>query len=283
MRENPAEFARQYPDFKPYQREKPSSNILVRGADKLISAQAGGYNAVVKGARPEATLRFNEFLHNEGDQKIEKIFIARKPILAGVDAVLNGLSLGGFNRTKERLGYDNAYHNFLVVQSADGTLTRLERNHIVEAFPIGKDSSEWQNEAYEIPLDGKVITSKELVENARKQEGDKFYHYDPASNNCQVFTRDLLKDSDLIKNVKDPRALEVIEPQNGEMLVNSLGALKGVPKLVTDLASRLDRAQYGDGLGIGKVASKKRDFTFRRVGGAVSVDELFHRINHGFE
>jgi hypothetical protein len=259
------------PGFRPYQK-KEKGGLLSRAVDGLISTQAGMWNAGVKGAREGATLRFKEYLHSDtGESPITGLYVARKPIISGVKAVLNGLSLGGFSRTQKKLDYDQVYHSFLIVITADGKVSRIERNHVVEQFDVKPDDDSWRSEAYAIPLPSdRVLTVRQLIETASKDDSS-FWHYDARGNNCQRLVLDVIRDNGLETGITDERTKEVIEPQDAKALVDSLGVLSGVPLATTDLASRLDRLRYGDGIGSGQIRSGQS--------GRLSVNDLFDSLN----
>lgn len=263
------------PSFRPYQK-MPKRGLLSRAVDGLISTQAGMWNAGVKGARTGATLRLKEYMHSDtGIAQITQMYIGRHPIVAGVKILLDIMSLGGFSRTQHRLKYDEVYHNYIIVITSDGKITKLEKNQVIEAHSISSNDDGWRDEAYNVPLPSdRVITIKSLIDNS-SYRGSQFFEYDASSNNCQIFVANILEDSGLVAGITDPMARELLIPQDAEALVNSLGLLSGVPKGMTDLASRLDRLRSGDGIGGIKGVNGIRS----GQSGRLSLNDLFDNLN----
>jgi hypothetical protein len=214
----------------------------------LGDALRTGYDRVrnaLKGPREGIPPKLKSFLDKDGGQKIESVTIARRPLAGGITTLLDVLSRGGFSKVKRRLGYDQVYHNYLVVKTKDGGLYKLEKNHVVEEAPA--TANDLKNEHYTIPVH-KDLSVKDLIDNASSR-GKSFWQYRPDSDTCQRFAKDVLVDSGLTAGVTDPRAREIIEPQDAGALLDSLGRLKGLPQKVTDIAGSFDRILHGGRLG----------------------------------
>lgn len=182
---------------------------------------------------------------------IKNIKVGRKPIMSNVEKVMNILSFGKLNKTKKKLGIDDIYHNYLILELTDGRKIKIEKNHVVESKNAGKE--DYSNEIHDIPID-KHVDIKSLLDTASRGDKD-FWYYNAANNNCQVFTKEVVERNGLQPN--DKATKEVLNPQDGESLINSLGALKGIPNIVTDLAAGADRAIYGNGV--------KRNITVKQI------------------
>jgi hypothetical protein len=203
----------------------------------------------------------NEFKHD--NSKIKKIEIARKPVVKGVQMVLDRLSNGNFSKAKKKLGYNDVYHNYLIVELEDGKKYKLEKNHVVEAKKL-KDA-DLKAERYDIPINGHDLTIKGMLDNASKDDKE-FYKYDPRNKNCQYFTKEMIERNSLIPS--NEKAREVLKPQDGKQLINSLGKYSNLPKIITDVAGASDRLING-----GRIAIGQPEATFS------TVDELFDVIN----
>lgn len=198
---------------------------------------------------------------NQGVE-VRSIKVGRKPIVKGVERLLNVISFGGFGRVKKKLNYDQIYHNYLIVELANGKKIKLEKNHVVEAKDVSDDDYKHEVRSVNMNADNK-IDMKELLGNASKNDAG-FWKYDAKDKNCQVFTKEVVERNGL--QPADSKAAEILDPQDGKALIDSLGALQGVPKVVTDLASGIDRAVYGNGLG-------------GKYGGKLTVKQLFDLAN----
>lgn len=199
--------------------------------------------------RKHATKRFTQVLAEEGQNQIVSIQVGQEPVNNLVQKSLNVLSFGEYGKLKKKLHYDDIYHNFMVLTLADGKQFRLEKNHIVEITPYKPIVKKgYEKILYDIPVStDQDITLESLVQNA-ESGNEKFWLYDPATNNCQYFVRDLIQKSSLTP--KDPEILKVIEPQKSVDVMSTLPkVLQSIPRAVTDLAAVGDRLIHGDGVG----------------------------------
>lgn len=189
----------------------------------------------------EPTGRFQDFLQKEGNKEIETVMVGRRPIVSGVHKAMDMLSLGNFSRAQRKLDYDEVYHQFLVVKYKDGTLRKIEKNHVVEVFDA-KDADIKDVFFQTQVADG--TTTSQLLKNASLND-DRFWQYDPAKNNCQIFVRDVIDRNNLLPQVDTSK---VLETQDAQSLVNSLPwGLREIPLVVTNLASGVDKVIYGQG------------------------------------
>ncbi len=54
-----------------------------------------------------------------GDRRIIQVTILRKPVQGGVQKLLNLITLGGNNRAKNEMKYDEVYHLYVNIQRTD--------------------------------------------------------------------------------------------------------------------------------------------------------------------
>jgi hypothetical protein len=214
--------------------------------DGLKDHIIGAYRALTEGTRKGATKRFQDFLNTQGSQVIQRLDVVRKPVLRGVQFALNLVSLGAFERIKKQLHYDQLFHNMLLVTLADGSVHTLQKNHVVEQSPSSASEKALQRGIIPVPPN---TTLRDLIERAASAgDSQRFWQYDPATDNCQRFTQQVAAATGY-KSV-DPYAVELLTPQDGGALIGSLGRLQDLPKKVTDLAGALDRVRYGDSVGV---------------------------------
>ena len=191
-----------------------------------------------QGPRKGPPRRFTDFLDETADKKIVSIKVGRKPVLKPIQKALNYLSLGGYEKMKKKLKYDDTFHNFLLVELSDGTRVKLEKNHVVEFFPARSD--DYKAENYSVPV-SKDLNLKEMIQNASDGD-DKFWRYSAAHKNCQDFTTRMITKNELV-----PDKPVIVENQDASKIIDTLPGGALIPNLVTDTAASLDRAVYGDG------------------------------------
>ena len=134
------------------------------------------------------------------------------------------------------IDYDKVYHNSLIFTLENGKKYKMEKNAVVEYFPVsGPDKGA---KVIDVPLNGKELTLKEMVDNAAKDNAD-MWKYRADSNNCQQFTRDIIERNGL---------LPPDEKQDSKALVGTLIGKEKVPNAVTDTYATMDRLWHGDGV-----------------------------------
>jgi hypothetical protein len=222
-----------------------AKNYLKRTAHKvirtIIAPIAKRIEAVKKGPRTSASARFQKFLDNH-PEKITKIQLGRKPIVPAVHTALDVMSLGQFSKKQKELDYDRVYHNYLLVTLDDGKTYKLEKNETVVEHTA--DPADFKNETWNIPLQGKQLTMKNMVQTASAGNESRFYKYRGGTDNCQQFTRDMVEKNGLL-----PSQAPHLDLQDAKQLTGTiLPGVNKVPDFVTDIASIADRAIHGDGL-----------------------------------
>ena len=123
----------------------------------------------------------------------------------------------------------------------------MEKNHVVEFFPAKK--SDYDGELFDIPLNGKELTLKRMVDTASRDNEAAFWKYRADSNNCQRWTRDMIERNGLLPEVEE----EHHKVQDAKALADSLHPVtRGIPNFITDAAAVADRIISGDGVRMAK-------------------------------
>jgi hypothetical protein len=186
---------------------------------------------------PKKTQKFYDRIK---DQAIVRMTVVRAPIQRVVSKALNVMSLGLFNKVLKKLGYDEAFHLSVRVETKQGVY-RLEKNQNILVSNYKKEPNE---EEVNIPI-RKNITIMDLMNRAFKKVGpSRFYKYDAfnqaGGGNCQRFIMDLLNSSGLLS----PPAKKFID-QDAEQILKSLpnvGIDKAARK-ITDTAAALEKVR----------------------------------------
>ena len=70
---------------------------------------------------------YRSFLESYGNIKIKKILICKTPIQSTFNAILNAVSFGKWNETKDKLNYDQMYHLFMICKLEGGLMQELRK------------------------------------------------------------------------------------------------------------------------------------------------------------
>lgn len=135
------------------------------------------------------TTRFKSFIASHGNETITSLTVGRAPINKAVRIGFDILTGGEFEKASKKLGVDNFFHLFLVVNNKHV----LEKNETVNVKPYSKASNE---EDMTVPLKG-PLTISELI---RKPGGGKDFwlEYNPITNNCQKWVTRVLSANGLL-------------------------------------------------------------------------------------
>ncbi|CAF3084943.1 unnamed protein product [Rotaria sp. Silwood2] len=219
-------------------------------------------------------LKARKLLEEIGDEPILEIQLGRRPVKDLAIKILNFLSHSKFADKQYELGYDEIYHNYLLitVQNNHGfnVVQNIVRNApentngktvlvLEKSFRIGLRDPVIPDEMidlYDILLPpNKSLTLNQLITTTLYAEKD-FFVYDAGENNtCQTFVKSVLESNGLMPNIVDEATLEALEPIDSKTLVATLDDLSGLVKLTTDIAAKLHRLLSDRKI---KLKSKKR-------------------------
>lgn len=135
-----------------------------------------------------------EFINKNNDDEIVSLQVFRQPIGKALELGLRLLSLGKFR--KEKYGYDSFFHLGLIATMSDNRMILIEKNATIDIKQI---SNKPQGQYMNIPMTTTIKLS-DFLDNARKDMGDKYFTYNPFSNNCQNYAIGLLKSNHLLSS-----------------------------------------------------------------------------------
>lgn len=193
-------------------------------------------NAIKEGPSSKPSSRLTKFL-DQNQNHITKLQVGRRPLLAPLRRALDVISFGHFSRKSKALNYDNVYHNYILITLDDGRTIKIEKNEIVSESNASADDK--NGELYDVPLNGRKLTVKNLIDTASAGNEANFYKYRANRDNCQVFTRDIVVKNGLLPDQ---------EIQDAKALVDTLPAKELIPNVITDFAAVGHRLLAGDGI-----------------------------------
>ena len=189
---------------------------------------------------------YRSFLESYGNIKIKEILICKTPIQSTFNTILNAVSFGKWNETKDKLNYDQMYHLFMICKLEGGLIARVEKNQVlnIALFDVSSYKTEkcihLANYAGIVPVNLNQMHQRAL--NAVGKE--RLYLYNASSTNCQLLINDLLENSGLMNET-----IKKFVMQSADKLINSLPPLvQNFIIGVTNTASMFDHILYGAGL-----------------------------------
>ncbi len=230
---------------------------------------AGRAGLFLSGPRKHASHRLQQFLDENKGKKVKSMHVGRKPIVSAVHKALDAISFGGFSKTKKRLGYDDVYHHYILAGLEDGSVHKIEKNHVIEHFKATND--DFSHGLLDVPIEGVDMDLNTVIQDAGARDNPDFWVYRGGHNNCQYFTRDIV---DAVERKKQPgdekldqkKRKEFLEPQDGTALLGSIpSGLSWIPDAVTNFAASADRATSLVANGIGQKKRKRKINKARRT------------------
>jgi hypothetical protein len=165
-------------------------------------------------------------LERKGGDKIANIFILRRPIEKYVDKLLKVATLGQIDKAIKEAGVrDKLLHIALVI---NGYIYELN-----EILSLGlKQYTKQENDELlkVVPTPDKTIT--EFIMKAQERGGDAFYNYDPITNNCGEWVKNVLKANGLLKT-----EYKAFINQNAAEIFQKLGVTSKPVQAITELGA----------------------------------------------
>ena len=207
--------------------------------DGIVSWLKNAYHTITnpKKALTKMPKQVSDTLTKYGNETITEIIVARSKVLSVIQFLLNALTLGTFNREKQRLKYDDIFHLYCIIVLSNGTRLITERNQRVELKEY-KHQPEGIDEKFSIRV--RALTLSKLFENAIAHQGDNLWYYDAVKNNCQNYITTILKSSGLY-NEKFGSFIN----QNVDSLLTD--TVKKISTATTDIASLAENIYRGGG------------------------------------
>jgi len=205
-----------------------SKPVVEEKKDVIPSKSVGG--DVLNWLLGYESTRFKAFLKAHGEEPITNLMIGRTPIAKAVRLGFDLITGGEFEKAHKKLGVDNFFHLFVVVNKK----YRLEKNEVVNQLPWTKGEKE---EDMEIPVK-EGLTIDQLIQNAAKGNEKTFWlEYQPLGNNCQAWVSMLLKKNGLMTS----EANRFVNQDMEKLLKELPDYTAGVSKDITDVASVVNR------------------------------------------
>jgi hypothetical protein len=172
-----------------------------------------------------------------GDKRVMQVTILRKPVAGGIQKLLNLITLGGFNRAKKEMKYDEVYHLYVNMTLDNGQTIGIEKNQRANVAPAGFPTAGL--EASNMLKINCNVLFKDMIEKAEQAGGDTFYRYNAVTANCQRFVSVLLNSSGISGS-------DNFVMQDATQLIKNSG-LRRVAGAITDVAALGERAILGHG------------------------------------
>ena len=195
-----------------------------------------GYNKVADFLSPRVGFnnKAQRNLKSFGDKPITKIQVFRTPIMTIFDRLLNGFSLGAWNKVKKENNYDELFHLALIFTVGNKNVL-VEKNDVINVDTNYKSSEATQ--IFDVPLKGS-FTINQLLDKTRGIVGDvRFYRYSALNNNCQMFVKNVLESNGLYTT----EANDFIYQPMDSIVKGLPGYVEKIANVVTDASAVVNK------------------------------------------
>lgn len=180
-----------------------------------------------------------KIIEKYGSNAITSIKIGRSPIPSAINAILNIVTLGAFQKLLKQSPYDKLVHLFSIITLDNGIKILLEKNERINIKVVSSynpKNSEYVDASY-IPSG---LTFKELLDNGKKLLGNKYFSYDAIKANCQDYIIGILKASSILND-----NLQNFIKQDVETIFKTLPITKKIMNVVTGTGAVVDVIKKG--------------------------------------
>lgn len=208
----------------------------------MIHTFAGGQlpSFLTKHIRNGPSPSVRDTLRKYGDVPIVGLQLCRRPLSKVLTAAGDVLSAFALSQVIRQNGYDQLYHLYCLLHLQNQVTLLVDKSEVVRAMSVPGDYSEAGQSC--IPVPGKKIgTLNELFERGKKTLGNRFWLYDAANNNCQIFLVSIF--GDILNETQRKWVL-----QNVQTAIKKGSLLQRVARTLTDTAALAHRIIYGKGL-----------------------------------
>ena len=213
---------------------KPKTPVKGKGFEDWLPFIRKNYPPVIR-----------KFLEQRGGEIIESLTIARTPLETATNLLLQTVTAitmrGDFAKRQKEKQYDKLYHLELMITTTAGTHFSIEKNEVIniKLDPQTKPNTETMPVS-NIPPD---LTIMQMLNNAEKRMGKKFFVYNAVTNNCQDFIMALLEGS----GIGTPEEKAFIK-QDIPYLFKGAKKTIGFASLLTSIAAMRNRLIEGAGM-----------------------------------
>jgi hypothetical protein len=233
-------------------------NIFSKATPKSIQ------NAIAKYANPIAKVAsaitsifvpqgyapsVKKWLEVNGAGVIKGIRVRRVPVSAGINLAFQAITVGQWEQTKKKVGYDDLFHLALIIDyelNGEPKTALLEKLNVIN-LTNNLDNSP-KDEYHTIPITT-PITIIDALNKTQSLMGAKFFTYSAFKNNCQNFVYSFLQANNLLTSEASSFILQGVD----QVLQEQPEYTEDVSQTITNLGGIANRLIEG----YGKVIRRK--------------------------
>ena len=200
----------------------------------------------VTGIRDDYPPSVRELLKKYGNNKVVKIIVRRDPLSKAIELASNIVTLGEMDVAKKKEGYDSYFHLYMIAQLDNGINLLIEKNEVINIQVYNKTGE--KGDKFDVIMSNPIVLNTMLNNTKNGMGVDKYFYYDPFTNNCQVFINAIMQYNNLLQI---NNGLHDFIMQHMDSLIKNVSPVsRGIMRGVTDLARRFNILLKGKGFDI---------------------------------
>jgi len=185
-------------------------------------------------------------LMRHGNHRIVDIKLCKEVVSENTEFLLKALAgKNTWEEAKRKHGFDRFYHLFMIVTMDDGSRLHVEKNDVIRVSDAPRPCPDALDLGAPSPL-----TLSELMDRTKQRIGNNdFFVYDPFSNNCQAFVKQLLITMGLFNQTSNEFLFQNVEGLREELPSYTKYLAKGLTNVGAFFNTALQKAgdyiEYG--------------------------------------
>lgn len=190
---------------------------------------------------------------------VKQIAIHRSPVEKVLQKILNLISLGKFNKEKEKKNYDDVFHLYMILElwnpkTNEIVYLQTEKEPNINYKKVSSlESKDSKGDSIKIKL-SRPCDFRDVIQDTKMVMGDKFYTYSNPHNNCQTYIFMMVHSMYKIMNEEMPKSITDYILQDVSDLVT--GTTRSIANTITSIGHLfgrlLGKGIYGGNLYINK-------------------------------
>lgn len=222
----------------------------VEGGDlmRVLKNPVSSVVGVFKGIRNDYRPNVYKYILKNYKEDIVNITVFRQQINSGVTTAMNVATMGNWDASAKKVGYDNFFHLGMYLHFRNGKLAILEKNSVIELYEVSSINEKLNKHKSAELKEVRLIRPFELgyfMKNGEKKMGDGYFHYNAFNNNCQVFVINMLKATPYIK-VTDDLEKFIYQNKINEVVKEQNPMFQNLVQTTTDMGGLADKFLEGD-------------------------------------
>ena len=221
------------------------------GIMDFLKSIPGRLSGFISGKRYDYQPNDRTLMAEIGNQIVNGICVYRVPLDKNLNKAVNAITLGKFQDFKKNNNYDDMFHLYAVAILANGVSVKFEKNEVINLDKVDPATLPQGQYKLDVNIENgqSRVSFKQMLDKTQAQMGnDRYWNYNPLSNNCQNFIYGVMLANNWI-NI-NPQLKDFILQPIGQLEQQLSSAQKGIMSGITKLGTRFNILVKGKGFDV---------------------------------